>query len=120
MREANDELIDDLTVADGAADRRQAKVGRIALDEVVFVEALEFVMPDATGHGRDVVHIGCRDHRPHRCIDIPRLELVAAMRFPQRNQLGFRHPRFLSQCRIDPTSSSAKAEDPRLPSGGEG
>ncbi len=66
MGEAEQQLVDDLACpevtrgigADRAAHRRQRRVGRIAADEVVLVEALELVVADASGHGRDVIDVG--------------------------------------------------------------
>src|SRR6185312_1920107 len=78
VREAEDHLVDDLVGADRAADRRHPHVRRIAADEMVLVEALELIVADAARHGRHVVDVGG-------------LELVAAMRFPERDQIRTGH-----------------------------
>jgi hypothetical protein len=91
MGEAEDQLVDDLVGADGAADRPELGVGRIAANEVVLVEALQLIVPDAAGHGRHVVDVGPFDHGRHGGIDVARLELVAAMGFPHGDEIGSGH-----------------------------
>jgi hypothetical protein len=85
------ELIDDAVAADRAADRGQTEIGGIEADEVVFVEALERVMPDAARHDRDMIDIGFGHHRGHGRVNVARLELVARVRFPQGGKAICRH-----------------------------
>jgi hypothetical protein len=89
--EAEDQLVDDLVGADRAADRLELGVGRIAADEMVLVEPLQLIVADAAGHRRHVVHVRPLDHGRHGGIDVARLELVAAMGFPQGDEVGSGH-----------------------------
>ena len=87
MGEGEHQLVDDLIGADGAADWRQGRVRRIAADEMVLVEALQLIVPDAAGHGRHVVDVGRRDHGRHGGVDVAGLELMAAMGFPEGGEV---------------------------------
>jgi hypothetical protein len=84
--EGEDHFVDDLIGADGAAHRRHAGVGRIAADEMVLVEALQLVVSDAAGQGRHVVDVR-RPHHARQSLDVAGLELVAAMRLPEGDEV---------------------------------
>jgi hypothetical protein len=47
MREGEQHLVDDLVLANRAADRNELRVIRVLADEMVFVEALELIVSDA-------------------------------------------------------------------------
>jgi hypothetical protein len=54
-----------------------------AADEMIFIEALELVVPHAARHRRHVVDVGSHDRCRHGGVDVTRLELVTALGFPK-------------------------------------
>src|ERR1700677_444124 len=91
MGKVDDEFVHDRVRANRAANRRQTKVGRIDWYEMEGVETLQLFVSHPTRHGRDVIDIWLRDHGSHRGIHISRLELVAAMILPKRDQIRLCH-----------------------------
>src|SRR4030095_2212235 len=85
MSEVHNKLIYNAIYADGAANRRESEVGRIHPYKMILVKAFELIMPDASRHRGNMVHVGLRHHGCHSGIDITSLELIAAVRFPKRD-----------------------------------
>src|SRR5215467_370705 len=54
---------------------------------MIFVKALELVVSYTAGHCGNVIDVWLRNHSSHCGINIPRLELTAAMRFPKCDEV---------------------------------
>src|SRR5262249_7935832 len=91
MGEGEKHLVDDLVPANRTTDRDALRVIRILPDEMVFIEALQLVVSDAANHGRDVVDVRRVDHCCHGSIDVPCLEFVPAMGFPESDEVMVGH-----------------------------
>ncbi|KAG1167194.1 hypothetical protein G6F35_017811 [Rhizopus arrhizus] len=61
MREAEQQFVHDLGRADGARQRDQPGIRRVAVDEMVLVEARQLLVAHAARHRRDMVH--CLSHK---------------------------------------------------------
>src|SRR6266404_8604836 len=92
----HDKFIHEAVGADCAADGNQPEIGRIHPDEMILVKTLEMIVPDASSHCGNVVDVRFRHHRCHSGIDISGLELVAAVRFPKRDEVKTSHIVLLS------------------------
>jgi hypothetical protein len=84
VREREDDLFGDLIVADGERHRRDGGVGGHRAHEVVAVVAAHAVLAAPAAHGGDVPEVRVVDHRAQRAFDVTELELVLAMRGPER------------------------------------
>jgi hypothetical protein len=108
MRELHDELIHDAACTDRSANRLKPKIGRIHADEMILVEALELIVSDAPRHYRDVIDVGLRHHRCHCGVDIPGLELVAAVRFPKWDKVVIGHIALPFYQRLNPNIAAGR------------
>jgi hypothetical protein len=86
-----DELVDNGSLSDGAADGHQFEVGWVHADEMVRVEIAQLVEADTTGHGGNVVDVRFGNHGGHGCVDVARLKLEPAVRIPQCSKVMSRH-----------------------------
>jgi hypothetical protein len=93
VREAADELVDDVVGADRPRDRDHAEVRRGLRNEVARVELTQVLLPDAADERRNVVHVGLRGHRLHRRVGVARLELAGEVRGPDGFQIEDRADR---------------------------
>ena len=84
VSKVHNEFINDAVSTDCAADWDEPEIGRIHSYEMVFVKALKLIVPDSSRHRRNVVDVGLRHHSCHRGINIPGLELAAAVCFPKK------------------------------------
>ncbi|KAG1389467.1 hypothetical protein G6F59_015535 [Rhizopus arrhizus] len=83
MREAEQQFVHDLGRADGARQRDQPGIRRVAVDEMVLVEARQLLVAHAARHRRDMVHVGFGHHRGHGGGHIARAEFIFAVLVPQ-------------------------------------
>ena len=70
VREGEDELVDDLVLADRSRDRCDRDVLRPLADEVVAVELAHAVEADAARHDGNVVDVRILGHRRHRRVEV--------------------------------------------------
>src|SRR5215469_8129369 len=89
--ELDDELVHDGINPDRPANRCQTKIWWINRDEMLSVETPQLFEPHSACHGRDVVHIGLRNHCSHRGVRVAGFELAAAVLFPKCNQVSICH-----------------------------
>jgi hypothetical protein len=91
MGELDDHLIDNTVRSNRAAYRGDLNIGRVGVDEMVFVKSLQFIAAYATGHRRDVVDIGVGHHGVRRGICIARDEFRAKMLVPDCDDIVIWH-----------------------------
>lgn len=82
VREAEDELINNLIDPNRPTDKLHGRICRVGKDEVVPVEVRQPFPPNAASHRRDVVDIGFLDHSAHGFLNRSFGELEAGMLLP--------------------------------------
>ena len=96
--EGDDQLVDQLALANRARDQRDLGVFRPMADEPGLVEAAHRVRPVAAGHDRHVGDMRGFAHGGHGRLDIARLELGCGMGVEHLAEgLALRRHRFLSR-----------------------
>jgi aerobic carbon-monoxide dehydrogenase medium subunit len=70
VREREDELVDDLALADRPGDGLDVDVPRPLADEVVSVERADTLEADAACHDGHVIHVRIVGHRRHRGVEV--------------------------------------------------
>src|SRR5271155_6061338 len=82
MGKLEDQLVDDLGLADGARERRDSGVWRHPRDETPRVELTQGRFAATTGQDRNVVDVGVFDHRGEGSLDVAGGELAAEVTLP--------------------------------------
>src|SRR5262245_20939383 len=89
VREADDQLIDDLALSYGSRDRHDFDVRRQLWQEVCRIEVSYAVAPSGADHQWDQVDVGVLRHRRHGLIRVLRGELGAHVLVPHGRQRSF-------------------------------
>ena len=58
---------------------------------MILVKSLQLIVTHSAGHGRYMVDVGLGRHGGHGGVNVPGLELIAAVRLPQRYKIGIGH-----------------------------
>ena len=91
MGEGEDDLVNQLILAEGAGDKLDGGVRRHRRDEVFLIKPAQGFMAVTAGHHRNVVDVGVLHHRGDRRRDIASRKLIADVLVPLSDHLCVIH-----------------------------